>query len=430
MFYRLKKSDFIKNFIILASGTGFSQALPILVSPIITRLYTPEDFGYLSVYLSIVSVISIIATARYEFAIVLPTEKSEAIDILKLCLRIGILVNIIILILFILFQKEIFFFFNIKLEVWLIYLMPVSILFIGLNQTLNYFFIREKKFTYISQSRVGQSLSLALSRIFFGFLQLSRWGLVFSELIGNITALIIQIKTTSFNLKKENNFLKVDRFYSLLKKYKEFPIYNLLPSFLDSLTLSLPIFFVTKFFSAEVAGHLGLCNRILTIPATILATSMAQILLQKTAEMRRNNQPTLEFVFRITKKMFLVLIIPAAIIILFGEKLFIFIFGSKWSLAGLFASYLSIPFFLRLIVSPLSVIFISFEKLHIGAFWQIGYFFISFIVLYIASKYEIEVFILIYALNELFMYLIYFSLIIYTIKKQERSYVWNSWNYF
>lgn len=421
IFSHLKKSETSKNFFILTTGTSFAQALPIILSPIITRLYTPQDFGYLSFYLSIISITSVIATARYELAIVLPKDRVDAINLLKVCFVISIFISIVLLTLLIFFENTIYSFFNIEKQSFFLYFIPLSFLLIAFFQSLNYFFIREKAFTNVSASKMGQSISMVLSRICFGALKFSFWGLIISEIIGNLVALAVLIKKYVSIFKKNEEILNNTNFSNIIKRYKEFPLYNLVPTFLDSLTLSLPTFFVTKCYSTDTAGHLGLCTRILTIPATVLSTSLAQILLQKITEMRRKNEKVLYFVFNIIKKGVLFSLVPALILFLFSQKLFVIIFGNKWLQAGLFAQYLSIPFFLRLIVSPLSIIFISFEKVRIGAIWQISYFFISFIVFFFASKYDSKVFILTYALNEFVMYSLYLVLILFTINKTERK---------
>ena len=68
------------------TGIAISQAIPIAISPILTRLFTPNDFGIFALYLSIVSIISIVATGRYELAVILPDNDKDAIHIVLLAL--------------------------------------------------------------------------------------------------------------------------------------------------------------------------------------------------------------------------------------------------------------------------------------------------------------------------------------------------------
>ena len=67
-----KKENFASDVLTLAGGTTFAQILTILSVPILTRLYGPEDFGVWALYISITSIITVIACMRYEYSIMLP----------------------------------------------------------------------------------------------------------------------------------------------------------------------------------------------------------------------------------------------------------------------------------------------------------------------------------------------------------------------
>ena len=78
------KSKFSKNVITLITGTALAQAVPIAITPILTRLYTPEDFGVFAVYMALSSILVVLVTGRYELAIVVPQKDEDAINIVAL----------------------------------------------------------------------------------------------------------------------------------------------------------------------------------------------------------------------------------------------------------------------------------------------------------------------------------------------------------
>ena len=84
----LKPSESTKNILTLMSGTVLAQAIPIAITPILSRIYTEEDFGILAIYVSIATIVSVIATGRYEMAILLPREDEDAINIAALSMLI------------------------------------------------------------------------------------------------------------------------------------------------------------------------------------------------------------------------------------------------------------------------------------------------------------------------------------------------------
>ena len=68
----LPKSRFARNVAVVSAGSAMGQGLLIVSAPLLTRLYTPADFGVLAVYVSIVSILVVVASLRYEMAINLP----------------------------------------------------------------------------------------------------------------------------------------------------------------------------------------------------------------------------------------------------------------------------------------------------------------------------------------------------------------------
>ena len=60
------------------SGTAISQGILIAATPILTRIFSPENFGIFALYLSIVGTISLVSSWKYELAIVLPDKDDDA----------------------------------------------------------------------------------------------------------------------------------------------------------------------------------------------------------------------------------------------------------------------------------------------------------------------------------------------------------------
>ena len=75
----LPKSTYAKNVLTLMTGTGLAQAIPIAISPILTRIYTPEEFGVFALYMAIASILTVLVTGRYEMAILLPKKDPDLI---------------------------------------------------------------------------------------------------------------------------------------------------------------------------------------------------------------------------------------------------------------------------------------------------------------------------------------------------------------
>src|SRR5690625_747247 len=107
MLKKMLSSDANKNIIKLMTGATMAQAIPVAISPILTRLYTPEDFGVLALFVAIITIFGSIANARYELAIVLPKKEEDSINLVALCILIALSLSLILLFVIILFHSEI-----------------------------------------------------------------------------------------------------------------------------------------------------------------------------------------------------------------------------------------------------------------------------------------------------------------------------------
>ena len=147
------------------TGTAIAQAIPIALSPILTRLYRPEDFGVLALYMAICGVISTVATARYELAIMLPEDEESAINIVALSIVVAVITSILTLTVVTLFNAPITRLLgNTEISRWL-YFIPLSILLTGVYQSLNYWANRKNQYRWMANTRVVQSVGTTSTQI-------------------------------------------------------------------------------------------------------------------------------------------------------------------------------------------------------------------------------------------------------------------------
>ncbi|MEA3314866.1 MAG: oligosaccharide flippase family protein, partial [Campylobacterota bacterium] len=163
MLNKLKpKSEFSRNVLTLMTGTTIAQAIPIAISPILTRIYTPEDFGVFALFIAITAIFGSIANGRYELAIMLPKKDEDAINIFALGFIITSIISLALLVLVVLFND----YFtkllnNDEISVWL-YFVPIAVFFTGLWNILNYFNNRKKQYKDIAKATIIKSIVTAI----------------------------------------------------------------------------------------------------------------------------------------------------------------------------------------------------------------------------------------------------------------------------
>lgn len=404
------RNSFIKNVATLVAGTSIAQLIPILISPILTRIYSPEDFGLYAILIAISSICAIGSCLRYEYSIVQEKDDMSAIVLLRLSIYVCLISSLIILLLCIFFKSYISNFFGIDRLEDIILLAPLIVLLLGLFKALNLYAVRTEKYKSISLSNIYQSSSLGIGQI---TLKNSQFGLIYGYIFGHLVGLIsLFYKILIFEkriIKLKVSFLEIKK---MAAKYYKLPLFSTPAAVADSMTIQIPILLIVKFFSETVAGFYSLTFRVLNLPATFLSQGIAQPFLKKISQMDNTTNEQLLFILKVCIGLFGIISPFVIIIWLYGEDLFSFVFGSDWKVAGEYSRIIIFAVAARFIVSPLSVVFTIDKNIKIGAIWQYLYLITLTSTLLIFSKESIYVFLIAFTVHEILLYFIYLLMIL------------------
>lgn len=399
------KSDFAKNVITLMTGTTIAQAIPIAISPILTRIYTPEDFGVFALYMAIASIFAVIATGRYEMAIMLPHEEDDVKSIVKLIILILITITFIVFLVIFIFNNTITVFLdNPEISTWL-YFLPISIFLVGLYQIYNYLLIREKNFKRLSKNKVIVSTTNSSTQLVYGFTISNGFGLLIGNIISYIVSIYFIVKSKTVN--KYFNF-KDNSINKVAKEYQNFPKYDVPSVLVNILSNQLPLFALGKYFSLGTVGFYSLMYKVLMMPIGLLSNSILDVFKQRATE-DYNKYGNCEDIFIKTfKSLFLIGIIPFSILGFFAPEIFSFVFGANWRVAGEFAQIITPMLYLKFIINPLSYTFYIAKKQKNDLIGQILLLIIVIISIYIGLLYEDEkILIMFFSIGYSIIYLVY-----------------------
>ncbi len=356
------KSQFSRNILTLMTGTTIAQAIPIAISPILTRMYTPEEFGLFALYVAIASIFAVIVTGRYELAIMLPLKDGDAANVVLLSLLIAVFVSISLLIIIILFSMEISLMLEAeKIRPWL-YLLPITTFVVGAYNSFNFWHNRKKRFINMSQSKVLQSSTMGGGQVGLGSLKVGSTGLIIGWLMGQVIALMVVLKVAWSNDRLVFKQCKRVKIIALARRYRYFPKVNLLSSVLNTASVQVPIILFSSFFSETVTGFFSLAQRILLIPMSLMGTAVGQVFLQRASELKKDKKRLKLLTLSIYKKLLIIGFFPTAVVLLFGNDLFAIVFSEKWRIAGEYAELLALWTFFVFISSPLSHLLTIYEK--------------------------------------------------------------------
>lgn len=278
-------NELLKNSTRLLSANVIAQVIGLLVYPILTRIYTPEDFGLLNLFLSIGSVLTLIGTAEYQYAIVLPKEEKKAIAILQV--GFTILLTVCTLVLFVCFflSNPIA---NLlktpELASWL-WMMPIFVLFTGTWTIINYYLTRIKDFRLIGKYQISQSMVSAGSKIGLNHMGIGSGGLISGTILGAGFSLIYIFIVDLIKGKQIFNQLctawcsREERKVTA-KEYSNFPKYTLPRGFVNMLIGQLPVLWLTPVFGTKLVGYWGMAILLGFAPISMITRSLYQTFYQ------------------------------------------------------------------------------------------------------------------------------------------------------
>ncbi|MFB4213367.1 lipopolysaccharide biosynthesis protein [Shouchella sp. JSM 1781072] len=337
----MKKKSFVRNVMTLMTGTAIGQILTIASAPLLTRLYSPEDFGVLGLYISIISVVIVIMTLKYELAIVLPNDEKEAANLFWLSVIIITIITGILLLLVALFRETISNVLGVPaLSKWL-WFVPISASAMGLYNSFNYWSTRKKQFKRLSNSRVTQSSGMVGTQLLGGVINAGTSGLVIGQIVGQLAG----VGALWLQVWKEDKRLLINSFdlkqiKKLAKEYVDFPLFNSSQSLLNSLSQNAAPVLLSFFFSPIVVGYYTMALRLIKMPINLISESFRQVYFQRVSELYNKGQNLSKELQKATLYLAAIAIIPAVLVFFIAPSTFALVLGEEWYIAGQYASWL------------------------------------------------------------------------------------------
>jgi O-antigen/teichoic acid export membrane protein len=399
------KSKFNSSVLILLTGVTFAQAIPIAITPILTRLYTPEDFGLLALFVTITSILGAVANGRYEQAIMVTKKDKDTINVAALSFLVALCFSIILLISILLFNKQISNLLNNQdISFWL-YFVPFVVLMIGLSKILNYLNLKKKLFKDIAKIKVYKTTSMSVVQLGFSFTKSGATGLIMGQIISHVFSNYKLVKNMQqkYDLKKT----KVTKIKLLAKRFINFPKFSLPATFANSLAPNLINFFSLIFFSVTTLGFYHLALMFLSIPSATVGYAISEVFFKEASDEKKKTGKCIVTFNKTLVKLFIISFVFFGILIFIAEDVFSLVFGENWRIAGTYAKYLAPMFAVSFIVASLSSVDTIMEKQNIFLFFNIILFATVLFTIFFASSQEFTNFLKIYSLLVLLVYLFY-----------------------
>ena len=345
-------SSLLRATLTLLTGSVLAHALPLLLGPVLTRLYTPGDFGQYALLWAVATNLAVVACARYEFALPLEKAPRGAALLMALCARLLLAVTAASLLL-----AGVLLFWQGLALAWL---LPAGVLVIGATQWLTLWATRAQRFGLLSAARLVQQGGGAVLQVLLGLIKTGPAGLLLGPIVAGLGAAWLLARPAPQGGWRHMARQPLPRLKAMAARHRDFPLYNTPHAFIGALQDTLALLLIAAWAGDAAAGFWALALRYLKAPATLLGGALSQALYPQLLQARSAAEAR-TLVRRAMLALALLAAPLAAVLLLWGPGLFTWVFGAQWSDAGALARGLGLYIGLHFIASPLSVVTLAWR---------------------------------------------------------------------
>ena len=339
---------------VLLGGAGLGQLIPIAVFPILSRIYTPEDFGVLAIFVSLASPLAIIGTGKYEMAILLPKQHSKAHALLRLSIGLSVLLALIVSIGIALGLPEIANLFGIPPQqnavMWLI---PLGFIGIVVNQVYSQHLNRFGKYANMAAGKITQAIGTAAAQIGFSLTGFGGIALAAGKLAGEWVGSAYYVLVGRRNFSSEEPPEPVKH---VANEYRKFPFFHAPHALTNTVSANIPVYLLSSLFFPGLAGLYAMSMRLCYTPVRVFTYSTVQVFNRKASELHQQGESLRPLCRRTVTSLAKIGFLPFLALFLLAPQMFSIVLGEEWITAGYYARYLSPFLFLVFVVSPITYV--------------------------------------------------------------------------
>jgi O-antigen/teichoic acid export membrane protein len=412
----LQSSSFVAATAKLVMGTAAGHAITLAVLPLLSRLYSPADFGALAVLSGAVGLFSAAACARFDIAIPLPAEDREASALLVLSLLCALVLALLLAVIVGSWPRHLADWVGQPglARVW--WFFPLGLFCTGSALALQNWFVRKKQFAELARNRVYQAGAAGGGQVGLGFAGFTPVGLLLGPVLNAGVACLVLGARVWRGERKLLAAVDWPVLRATARRYRQFPRFSAAEALFNSAAIQAPILFLAGHASAAEVGCVALAMSVLQVPMALIGAAIGQVFFsQAAAEFRAGSlRPFTRQVLVLLLKSGGVPIIAAGLLAPMAVPL---VFGAEWSRAGVLVGWMTPWFLLQFLVSPISFALHVTGRLGAAMALQVACLVIRFGAVYFAANYQPQLMAEAYALSGAVAYGFYLLVVLRVVKE-------------
>lgn len=403
----MTQGSFFRSTRLVLFGMVVAQAIPLLGSLLIARLYLPTEFGAFSTWLGVAMTGAVLVTGRLEMALVIEADGEPRRFAMSATLATICAVSVVLFVC-------VLGVYGLALDAHdltpglVLAFLPATFL-MAVTQTWQSWAAAEGFYRALSWIRIAQALGVTGVQVGVGWLMPSALGLAIGHTLGVLLGVVVAMWMMPLSLR---SFLPWIEFRTKLRAFwsshRRFPLFALPADLTNTVAGQLPLLFITSKFGADATGFYALALRILGGPISLLGTAVLDVFKRRAATSFRDLGHCKEDYVSTFRVLFVLGGLLALGVMLVAEPLFAWAFGETWRQAGVIAVWLMPMFALRFVASPLSYVFYIAGGQRVDLVWQCGLLMMTLLVF--MAGFDFESTVKAYAAGYAGMYVVYLFL--------------------
>jgi O-antigen/teichoic acid export membrane protein len=338
----------------LAIGSGAARAIGIATIPILSRLYSPEDFGALAVFTALVAVIAPLATLRYALALPLPRQDGMAMNLLALsgCLIVGLSMLLALVLGF--WAAPLLGLLSMQVLAPWWWLIVLGVLGTATYELLTLWATRRRSYKLMAQTQVAQSAAGSLVKIVLGMAALQPAGLLIGQTVAQAGGTVRLWQGFLPEFQSSWRHVRLARIGQAALHHRGFPLWRAPAQLLLMFSMQAPVLIIAALYDSEATGQFGMAMMAVVMPMTVLGGSMSRAVYGEAASIgTRAPDRLFRLIVQSQIRLLLLSLVPASTLFFLGPRLFAVILGDQWFVAGEYASVLAVLLFFQFSSAPL-----------------------------------------------------------------------------
>ncbi|MFS0703560.1 lipopolysaccharide biosynthesis protein [Cellulomonas sp. 179-A 9B4 NHS] len=333
-------------------GSLLGQGLVLAVSPVLTRLYAPADFGAFALVTAVVATLTGVVSLSWERAIVLPSERADAAALVLLglvsSLSFGTLLGVVAYAGRHVWSDVLGS--DVLVDYW--WLIPLTVTLVGVQAQLSSWLVRRKQYGSLAGRNAAMGVGQALTSVALGLLGVVPLGLLLSLAAARVASLATVGGRAVGDLPLREGW---SRLATAARRYRRFPLVNTWSRLVNSLGLQMPVILLISAYGDVLIGFYALTLRVLASPVGIVVDATSQYFEATFSErIRRQSGGLAPLLTRFAGRMALIGIVPTVLVLVASPVLFGTIFGDEWRESGVYAQIVVLTYLAQFAIVPIS----------------------------------------------------------------------------